>query len=256
MKIIETHCHLDYLRKISVEKVIQQSKEVGIDKIITIAVDPENQNIVSQLSKEYDEIYATQGIHPHDARLLDEEVFNQMEVQLQSNKKIVAVGEIGLDYHYNHSPREVQLQAFEKQMELATKYDKPIVIHSREAEEDTMAILKNYQNRLKRKAVLHSYTSSQSLAEYALSEDILFGFNGIITFPKAQNVRDILKIVPTNNIVIETDAPFLAPVPYRGKENSPVYLPAILEYISKLKGIDQNDLATSLYSNSCQLFNL
>jgi len=138
--------------------------------------------------------------------------------------KMVAVGEIGLDYHYNNSPPEIQRSAFERQLQIACDQDLPVVIHTRDADEDTKAILKNFSSKLKRKGVVHSFTSTLELAEFVLSEGFYIGFNGIITFKKAENVQEVVKITPVERILFETDSPFLTPVPHTGKENAPFYL--------------------------------
>jgi TatD DNase family protein len=169
-------------------------------------------------------------------------------------KKMVAVGEIGLDYHYNNSPADLQRTVFEKQLQIACDQNLPVVIHTREAEEDTKAILKNFSSSLKSKGVIHSFTSSTELAEFVLSEGFHIGFNGIITFKKAENVQELEKINPTDRILFETDSPFLTPVPHRGKENAPYYLPFVAAKIAELKGINLEDLKQQVLANSLKCF--
>lgn len=253
MNIIETHCHLDYLEKESLEEILKKSKEVGIDKIITIAVEPDNFDKVFELSKRYEEIYFTQGVHPHDAIKAKPEDLKQIE-QRAIEKKMVAVGEIGLDYHYNHSPRDIQIKRFEEQLEIAIKTNKPVVIHSREADEDMMSILKNFAPHMKRKGVIHSFTSTKELAELALDEGFYLGFNGIITFKNAHAVREIVELTPIERILIETDSPFLTPVPHRGKENAPYYLPFVLDKIVEIKLLDKEMASKIIRENSESLF--
>ncbi len=168
--------------------------------------------------------------------------------------KMVAVGEIGLDYHYNNSPAEVQRSAFERQLQIACDQDMPVVIHTREADEDTKAILRNYSSTLKRKGVIHSFTSTLDLAEFVLSEGFYIGFNGIITFKKAENVQEVVKITPQERILFETDSPFLTPVPHRGKENAPFYLPFVAAKIAELKNVDLDLLKVQVLKNSLQCF--
>ena len=162
-KIIETHCHLDYLKEAPLEDILEQSKNEGIEKIITISVEPKNFNAVFELAKKHDNVYFTQGIHPHDAKLIEEDSLEIIKSRA-SHPKMVAVGEIGLDYHYNHSPREKQIEVFKSQLELAIELDKPVVIHSRDADEDMITILKEFAPRLSRKGVIHSFTSTKDLA--------------------------------------------------------------------------------------------
>lgn len=253
MRIIETHCHLDYLEKEPLSEILKKSKEQGVEKIITISVEPENFDTVFGLAQTYPEVYFTQGIHPHDAKKATEEAFKIIRERC-SHEKMVAVGEIGLDYYYNHSPREKQLEVFEMQLNIAIENNKPVVIHSREADEDMMAMLKKYGPKLPRHGVIHSFTSSKELAEVALDNNFYIGFNGIITFKSAQNVRDVLNIVPIEKVLIETDAPFLTPTPHRGKENAPFYLPHVLAKIVELKGISEEEASEKIYKNSLDLF--
>jgi len=167
---------------------------------------------------------------------------------------MVAVGEIGLDYHYNNSPREIQRKVFEKQLQIAADTDLPVIIHTREADEDTKSILKNFSPHLKKKGVIHSFTSGKELAEWVLNENFYLGFNGIVTFKKAENVQEIVKMSPLERILLETDAPFLTPVPHRGKENAPHYLPFVAQKIADLKGITARELEEQTLQNAYNCF--
>lgn len=254
-KIIETHCHLDYLKDKPLEEIIQEAKDNGIEKIITIAVEPANLDAVWNLAKENEIVYFTQGIHPHDAKLATEESLKTISERC-SEKKMLAVGEIGLDYHYDNSPRDIQRDIFKQQLEMAIEHNKPVVIHSRDADEDMIEILSSYGPRLNRKGVVHSFTSGEVLAKKALELGFYLGFNGIITFKSAKNVREIVEICPINRILLETDAPFLTPVPHRGKENSPSNLKYILEKVAEIKNISNEEVETACYQNSIDLFKL
>ena len=251
--MIETHCHLDYLKAEPLEEIRKKISEAGITKLITIGVDPVNLDTVMGLSENCPEVYFTQGIHPHDAKEATEVEFQKI-ITRSSMPKMVAVGEIGLDYHYNNSPPESQRSAFERQLQIACDQDLPVVIHTREAEADTMAILKNFSSTLKRKGVIHSFTSSKELAEFVLQEGFYIGFNGIITFKKAENVQEVVKITPPERILFETDSPFLTPVPHRGKENAPYYLPFIAQKIAELKNLPLEPLKTQVFHNSLSCF--
>ena len=250
---IETHCHLDYLKALPLEEIRNLISEAGITKVITIGVDPQNLDKVKELSDTYPEIYFTQGIHPHDAKEVTEEEYQKISSRV-SLPKMVAVGEIGLDYHYNNSPQDVQRAVFEKQLQIAADHDLPVVIHTRDADEDTKAILKQFSPYLKRKGVVHSFTSTIELAEFVLSEGFYLGFNGIITFKKSENVQEVVKITPPEKILFETDSPFLTPVPHRGKENAPYYLPFVAAKIAELKNLDLNELKKQVYQNSLDCF--
>lgn len=250
---IETHCHLDYLKAEPLEEIRQKIKDAGITKVVTIGVDPLNLDKVLDLSNTLSEVYFTQGIHPHDAKEASVVEFHKIATR-SSLPKMVAVGEIGLDYHYNNSPQDVQRSVFEQQLQLAIDHDLPVVIHTRDADEDTKSILKNFSSKLKRKGVIHSFTSSKELAEFCLSEGFYIGFNGIITFKKAENVQEVVKITPVEQILFETDSPFLTPVPHRGKENAPYYLPFVASKVAELKNLDLKKLEEQVFANSLKCF--
>ena len=251
--IFETHCHLDYLKTYSLEEIIQRSQDVGIDKFLTIAVEPDNYDTVRELSQRFENVYYTQGTHPHDAKLMNEQAYDKIRKRAQ-DPKMLAVGEIGLDYYYDNSPRDIQQDVFAKQLELAAQVHKPVVIHSRDADQDTMDILAKYMNQLQSRGVIHSFTSGPELAQFAIDNGFYLGFNGIITFKSANEVREIVKMTPLENILLETDAPFLTPVPHRGKENAPYYLPHIAQKISEIKEIPVQDVIQQCYQNSLKLF--
>ena len=255
--IIETHFHLDMLKSLSREEVVAKSLLHNIEKMITISTSPDNLDEVISIAQTFPNIFCTQGLHPHAGKEWNEDVKIHVLKNLDDpnkNKKIVAVGEIGLDFYYSKSPRSEQLQAFEEQLQIAVDHDLPVVIHSRDADEDTMAVMKNFSSTLKRKGVIHSFTSGLELARFALNEGFCLGFNGIITFKTAENVRDALKLTPLDRILLETDSPFLTPDPYRGFENGPYYLPFIAEKIAEIKKIELDEVLVQTYKNSMQLF--
>lgn len=252
--IIETHFHLDYLKHLSADEIVIASHKQNIEKLITIAVSPDNLENVISLIDQFPTLFGTQGIHPHNAKDWNQEVKEKINSNL-THKKIVAVGEIGLDYHYSKSPRENQLIAFEEQLQMAVDHHLPVVIHTRDADEDTIAIIKNFAPHLKRGGVIHSFTSGLELAKIAIDLNFYIGFNGIITFKNAHNVREALHLTPVENILLETDAPFLTPEPYRGVENAPYYLPFIAQKIAIEKNISVENLLLQVYQNSKNLFN-
>lgn len=250
--IIETHCHLDYLEGEDLDATLSDAFAVNVEKIVTISVSPDNLAKVRGLAQR-ERIWGTQGIHPHEAELFTDETETEIRAH-GGGDKIVAIGEIGLDYYYDHADRKVQQQVFERQLQIAVELDKPIVVHTREADDDCRAILSNYSQHLKKKGVIHSFTSGLALAEYCLSEGFMLGFNGIITFNRAENVREVLGATPLDQMVTETDAPYLTPVPYRGKPNAPKYLPFIVEKIAEVKGLDTREVLTQTYQNAQRLF--
>ena len=251
--IIETHCHLDYLKDRPLAETLAEAQRVNIERVITIAVSPDNLATVRELSQTAPWVYATQGVHPHDA----EQYSDAAEAEIRAHAgddKIVAVGEIGLDYFYDNADRDVQRDVFRRQLQIACDTDRPVVIHSREADDDTIDILKEFEGTLKRRGVIHSFTSGPGLAQYALDEGWCLGFNGITTFNKAENVRDIVRMAPIEQILLETDSPFLTPVPYRGKENAPFYIPFVAEKIAEVKQLPLENVLATTYDNSLRTF--
>jgi TatD DNase family protein len=198
-------------------------------------------------------IWGTQGIHPHEAESYTPEV-DAIIRRNAGHAKILAVGEIGLDYYYDHADRAVQRSVFEQQLQTAIELDLPVVIHTREADDDTRDILKNCSTSLTRKGVIHSFTSSLALAEFCLAEGFMLGFNGITTFNSADNVRQVVAATPMTQLLLETDAPYLTPVPYRGRPNAPYYLPFIAETLAAIKEVDVEVLLQQAYRNSLDVF--
>jgi len=251
--IIETHCHLDYLDQADLEITLAKSRQVGIERIITIAVSAGNLESVMKLATSSANIWGTQGIHPHEAESYTPEV-DAIIRRNAGHAKILAVGEIGLDYYYDHADRAVQRSVFEQQLQTAIELDLPVVIHTREADDDTRDILKNCSTSLNRKGVIHSFTSSVALAEFCLAEGFMLGFNGITTFNSADNVRQVVAATPMTQLLLETDAPYLTPVPYRGRPNAPYYLPFIAETLAAIKEVDVEVLLQQAYRNSLDVF--
>ncbi len=251
--LIETHCHLDYLDQEQLVQTLARSREVGIERIVTIAVSAANLDRVFALTRFADDIWGTQGIHPHEAECFDSTVADTIR-ERGGDPRIVAVGEIGLDYFYDHADRAVQRKVFAAQLALAVELDLPVVIHTREADADTRAILGEYAPDLGRKGVIHSFTSSLELAEFCLNMGFMLGFNGITTFNRADNVRAAVALTPLDQLVLETDSPYLTPVPYRGRPNAPFYLPFVAERVAEVKQLPVEDLLDAARRNSMALF--
>ncbi|MDY6797610.1 MAG: TatD family hydrolase [Pseudomonadota bacterium] len=251
--IIETHCHLDYLKDRPLSETLEQARQVNIEKVITIAVSPGNLAAVRELSQVEPWVYGTQGIHPHEAETYTDTVEEEIRAHA-GDEKIVAVGEIGLDYFYDNADRNVQREVFRRQLQIASDLGRPVVIHSREADDDTIGILREFEISLKRRGVIHSFTSGPGLAQYAIDQGWCLGFNGITTFNKAENVRDIVRMTPMEQILLETDSPFLTPVPYRGRENAPFYIPFVAEKIAEVKALPLDQVLETAYRNSLRTF--
>ncbi len=251
--IFETHCHLDYLKERTTEETIALACEKGIDRFITISVSPNNLDGVIEIAKAHTNVFCTQGLHPHEAKHWNEEV----EAKILKNsefEKVVAIGEIGLDFHYNNSPKEKQIEVFRRQLEIAIERELPVVIHSRDADPETIEVLEEMAPKMKKKGVIHSFTSGPELAKKAIELGFCLGFNGIITFKNAQAVRDIVELTPIDKILLETDSPFLTPTPYRGQENGPQFLPFIAEKVAEIKEVTVDELLKVAYQNSLREF--
>lgn len=251
--IIETHCHLDYLDPDGLRDELAAARAVGIERIITIAVSPDNLRRVRDLADSQDRVFCTQGIHPHEAQGFDNAVAQEIRSGAQ-HPRVVAIGEIGLDYFYDHAERSVQRDAFARQLELAAELNLPVVIHSRDADDDMQAMLAEHLPSLARRGVIHSFSSGLTLAEFALDAGFQLGFNGMVTFSKAENVRDAVRLAPVEQIILETDAPYLTPVPYRGQTNGPRFLPFVAEKIAEIKAMPVETLLARCYANSEALF--
>lgn len=258
LPIIETHFHLDYLKEAEPQDVLAAARAVGVERFITIAVSPDNLANVIALKDKFDDVYGTLGIHPHDAEKF-EQTSDDFICQNLSQDKIVAVGEIGLDYYYDNADRKVQREVFARQLKIAIDHKLPVVIHTRDADEDTQAILREHAPDLNgaglgRKGVIHSFTSGQPLAEFCVEQGFMIGINGIATFNKAENVREVINAISIKHLLLETDAPFLTPVPYRGRENAPCYLPFIAEKIAEVKSLEVEQVLKQCYQNSINTF--
>lgn len=253
LPIIETHFHLDYLKEASAEEILAAARAIGVERFISISVEPNNMAEVLGLASTYTDVYASLGVHPHEAGKYTDVTTTFIRNNI-SHPKVVAIGEIGLDYFYDHCDRAVQRQVFCQQLALAIELDLPVVIHTREADADCMAILNEYGPQMRHKGVLHSFTSGMELAQFATELGFRLGINGIITFNKADNVREIVAATRLEDLLLETDAPFLAPIPYRGVENAPKYLPFVAQKIAEVKGCSVEDVLKHTYANALATF--
>ncbi|HBL55612.1 MAG TPA: TatD family deoxyribonuclease [Candidatus Lambdaproteobacteria bacterium] len=249
---IDTHCHLDKLESTPEEAVIE-AKDAGVQRMLTISVDESSLDFVSNAVRQFTEVFGSVGFHPHDASALTEALEDRIRKLAQEEKKLVAIGETGLDYHYMYSPVEVQQQVFRKQLRLAEELNLPVVMHSREAETDTLKILKDIP--VKSLGVAHSFTSSFEMARTLVEMGWYLGINGIVTFKNAEDLREVVRWLPLDKLLLETDSPFLAPIPFRGKPNKPAHIPAIATFIAELRDISLQELAEQTSENAQRLFN-
>jgi len=238
---VDTHCHLEMLKE-PAATALEKGAALGLRRCLTIGTNHQtNQEVV----------YGALGCHPHHAKDFVPSYLEFIDQALGQNPKLVAVGECGLDFFYGFSEPELQTQAFEAQLRLAHKHQKPVVIHSREAETATLAVLKTAPPV---RGVFHSFTSSLEMAQQVLEQGFYLGFNGICTFPKSEAVREVLKQTPKSRLLLETDAPYLSPVPLRGKPNLPGNVSLVGAFVAEFLGLPALELAEICYQNSLDLF--
>ena len=248
---IDTHCHLSIEDYSDIHQIIIENREAGIGKMIVSGCTKDSISEVLVLSKNYDDIYLTIGYHPSEALSITDADLLLLEKQIQ-NSKVVGVGEIGLDYHYGKEDIEEQKDLFKKQMELAEKYHLPVVIHSRDATEDTIQILKMYPNV---KGDIHCFSGSVETAFIYLSMGYKIGIGGVVTF-KNSNLFKVVEQIGINNILLETDAPYLTPEPFRGQVNSSKYIPYIAKKVSEILNLDEKNVELITTENAIRLFDL
>ena len=250
--LIDTHAHLNDERyKDTIDDVIMQAMKADMRLLINPGVDLTTSLSSIELAENYEFIYAAVGYHPHEAKDAIEESWRRIE-ELTLHDKVVAIGEIGLDYYYEYSPKNIQIDVFERQIEMAKSKNLPIIVHSRDAHQDTYDILEHNKTGLN--AVLHSYSGSWEMAKKYLDLGFYISFSGPITFKNAHKLPEIAVQVPLDRILIETDSPYLTPVPYRGKTNSPVYVKYVAEEICKLRKMDLEIFMDNIKENTMRLF--
>jgi TatD DNase family protein len=261
---IDSHAHLEGKQFAQDrEQVIAHARDAGVKNIVAIGNGdgPANFDCGIQLAEKYDFIYATIGIHPHEARLADQAAFDRMQ-QLARHPKIIAWGEIGLDYFYDHSPRDVQQRVFVTQMELASAAKLPIVIHCRpsnnseDAWEDCLGLIQTHWASNGIGGILHCFTGNWAQASRALDMGFMISFAGNLTFPKAQQIRDAAMQVPLDRILIETDSPYLAPVPHRGKRNEPAFVIETARKLGELRGFSPEEIGERTSQNFYSFFKI
>lgn len=260
--LIDSHAHLDVPQyDDDREAVIERARAAGVTIMLEIAGSDIGRGSLEpglRLAEAYPYIYAAIGLHPHEASLWDE-AMEQRLVAAAGHPKTIGWGEIGLDYHYDHSPREVQRSAFRRQLELARERRLPAIIHTREAEEDTVAILRELWGDAEARAIggiFHCFSGSRSLAEAALDLDFHLSFSGVVTFKNAAELREIAADVPDHRILVETDCPYLAPVPHRGKRNEPAFVRQTAALLAELRGSSLEEFAATTTRNFKRLFGL
>lgn len=257
--MVDTHCHLNFhVYDEDRDAVIQRANDADVKRIIIPAIDIESCQEAIALASTHTAVYAALGIHPNSTSTFDHHHLDELQ-HMAGAAKVVSIGEIGLDYYWDKSPKGNQIQAFEAQLALAAELELPVIIHNREASEDVIQVLEAWTADLPpalqdRPGVLHSFSASAAIAEQALALGFYLGFTGPVTFKKADDLRDIARQVPAERILVETDGPYLTPTPHRGKRNEPAYIPFIVDRIAGLKGMSQADMAKITTENAQQLF--
>lgn len=253
--LIDSHCHIDDARyDADREAMIQRAKDAGIGHFVTIGCDLNTSRAAVALAQKHLFISATVGVHPHEVKHIKDGWYDELRT-LAKSSRVVAYGEIGLDYHYDHSPRDVQRARFREQVRLARELRLPIVIHTREAQEDTITILKE-EKAGDVGGVFHCFSGDAWLAKDALDLGFYLSFSGVVTFQNATMLRDIVKTVPLDHIMIETDAPYLTPAPHRGKRNEPAYVRHVAEKLAELHGVSTQEIEDATTKNTKQLFGI
>ncbi|MBN1364993.1 MAG: TatD family hydrolase [Syntrophaceae bacterium] len=251
--LIDSHAHLEMNEfDLDREEVIKRAVEVGVDFIITVGTSPDLCLKAVELAQRYNNIYASVGIHPHDAVEADEKIYENLR-KLAQNPKVVAYGEIGLDFFRDISPRKTQTAVFARQLELAHELDLPVIIHDRHAHEQIIKIIKISNVR---RGVFHCFSGDYAMARQCLDLGFFISIPGVVTFDKAKTVRDVAERVPLSSLLLETDAPYLAPVPYRGKRNEPSFIIHTAKKVAEIKKISWEEVAQETSINAINLFGI
>jgi TatD DNase family protein len=252
--LIDSHCHLDFA-DFGAERdaVVERARAAGLRRMITISTRTKAFGAISRLTETYNDVFCTVGTHPHHAHE-EAEVSQDRLVELAQHPKCVGIGEAGLDYHYDKTPRDIAARVFRTHIAAARDSGLPIVIHARDADADLATILQDEMGKGAFKGLLHCFTASATLAETALSLGLFISFSGFLTFKNSHNLRDIAHAVPMDRLLVETDAPFLAPVPYRGKRNEPAFVAATAKMLAEVKAVSMQTIANETSANTLRLF--
>jgi TatD DNase family protein len=257
MKLIDTHCHLTFDPLADdIDGVIRRSIEAGVDGFITVATAPADMLNTLAIAEAHENVWASLGFHPHDAKDVGDDDLATMEKLAVENGKVVAIGEAGLDYHYDHSPRQVQQKIFRDQLGIAERVGKPVVIHCREAFDETMAILDEFAGRLK-DVVVHCYSGTAEQTKLLLDRGYYISFTGIVTFKKSEQARQAAAMVPLERMMVETDCPYMSPEPVRNiRPCEPAMMVHIAKRLAEVKGMDFEEFASAVTETSVKFFGL
>ena len=254
--IIDSHAHLDYPQFADeLPQIIARAGEAGVERIISIGVKLTTADAPRKIAETYDNVWFSVGVHPHEAGSEADACNLDAFLDLANHPKCVAIGEAGLDYYYDHAPRELQAQSFRTQIKAARQLDLPIIVHARDADNDMADIIEDEMQKGAFRGVLHCFSSGAELAHRAIEVGFYVSFSGILTFNKSDELRAIAAEIPADRLLVETDAPFLAPMPYRGKTNEPAFTAHTLARLADVRGQTINMMASQTYDNTLRLFN-
>ena len=261
MNFVDSHCHIDgEAFDADRDEIVQRAREAGVAAMLTVGTgNPHNGEIARavEIAERYENVFASVGVHPHDAKEYDERAENHLIDLVKSSEKVIAWGEIGLDFYYDHSPQNVQIEVFRRQIHLARELNLPIIIHSRDADEETVEILTEECSRENfRGGIMHCFGGTAEMAESLMKINFLISFAGNVTFKKADNLRDAARVVPLEKLLIETDCPFLTPIPFRGKRNEPAFVVHTAQFLADFYEVEIEKLAEQTTKNFTDFFNL
>ncbi|OLA77465.1 MAG: hydrolase TatD [Candidatus Melainabacteria bacterium 35_41] len=251
--MIDTHSHINMIEGLSLDEIIKNAFDNGIDKIIVPSAYPADMENIMDLVNKYDNVYGMLGIHPSEVKSWDDSFIEKIK-NYAKNSKIAAIGEIGLDYYWDKSFNDLQKEVFIKQIKLANELNLPIDIHDREAHKDTYDIIQEHNNGSK--VIMHCFSGSVEFARECVKAGFYLGIGGVVTFKNAVKMKEVAKDIPLERILLETDAPYLTPVPFRGKENQPAYVKYVAEEIASLRGISVEEVAQITTENAKTVFNI
>lgn len=251
--MIDTHSHINMIEGLSLDEIIKNAFDNGIDKIIVPSAYPADMENIMDLVNKYDNVYGMLGIHPSEVKRWDDSFIEKIK-NYAKNSKIAAIGEIGLDYYWDKSFNDLQKEVFIKQIKLANELNLPIDIHDREAHKDTYDIIQEHNNGSK--VIMHCFSGSVEFARECVKAGFYLGIGGVVTFKNAVKMKEVAKDIPLERILLETDAPYLTPVPFRGKENQPAYVKYVAEEIASLRGISVEEVAQITTENAKTVFNI
>jgi TatD DNase family protein len=252
--LIDSHCHLDFPDfSGELDAIVDRARAVGVGRMVTISTRIKRHGDLIAIAERYDDVFCSIGTHPHNAHEELDVTIDEI-VHMTEHRKVVAIGEAGLDYHYDYSPRDAQERGFRNHVAAARATGLPLVIHSREADDDMARILEEEMGKGAFKAVLHCFTGGRALAERAIALGLSISFTGIVTFKKSDELRTIAAALPSDRILVETDAPYLAPGRYRGKRNEPSYVTETAKVLAETRGVSADELARQTTDNFFRLF--